>query len=370
MVEAKESAAANAVFASEGWLRGLVEQTLAGIYLIQDGYLRYVNQGFADIFGYASPGDLIDKVPIKLLIAPEDQQKVIENVKLRTEGSVSEMRYTFVGLCRDGRRIDLEVHGRSMEFNGAPAVIGLILDISERKQAERAKSAFLRVISHELRTPLNHIMGLTSLLKQDVEGERGKVRLATLAEASQRLLTLIDAVLDFSRLEGGAVVEMTDFDLRRILELAERRVQKAVAQKGIELVTELPPDFPASLKGDAAHIAKVLDCLLGNAEKFSERGRITIRAALGRATGGVTVLRIEVEDQGIGIAPELQSGLFELFNQGDNSLARRYGGVGLGLAMSKSLVQMMHGEVGYATTPGQGSSFWFKVPIILNSKHA
>jgi two-component system NtrC family sensor kinase len=127
--------------ASEGWLRGLVEQTLAGIYIIQDGCFRYVNQGFADIFGYAAPADLIDKVSIGQLIAPEDRQKVAENVRLRTEEKVKDMRYTFTGLHLEGHRIEVEVHGRNMEFRGRPAVIGLILDVTERKQAEAARLA-------------------------------------------------------------------------------------------------------------------------------------------------------------------------------------------------------------------------------------
>lgn len=125
--------------ASDGWIVGLIEQTLAGIYVIQKGCFRYVNQGFADIFGYATPDELIDKVMISQLIAPEDQQKVADNVRRRTEGTVQEMRYTFVGVRQDGSRIDVEVHGRSMEFKGEPAVIGLVLDITERRQAEAAR---------------------------------------------------------------------------------------------------------------------------------------------------------------------------------------------------------------------------------------
>jgi PAS domain S-box-containing protein len=132
------------ITASEGWLHGLVDQTLAGIYLIQDGHFPYVNQGFADIFGYASPVDIIDKMTISQLIAPEDRQKVADNVKRRTEGDVKDIRYTFVGLRKDGSRINVEVHGRIMQFKGKSAVIGLILDITERKLAEAASDEKLR----------------------------------------------------------------------------------------------------------------------------------------------------------------------------------------------------------------------------------
>ncbi|MDR3410441.1 MAG: PAS domain S-box protein [Formivibrio sp.] len=132
--------------AQDGWLRGLVEQTLAGIYLIQDGHFRYVNQGFADIFGYASPAEIIDKPSVGELIAPEDRQKVADNIRRRADGEVTELRYTFVGLRRDGRRIHVEVHGRSMEFKGRPAVIGLLLDVTERKLAETASDEKLRAL--------------------------------------------------------------------------------------------------------------------------------------------------------------------------------------------------------------------------------
>ncbi|SFN10278.1 PAS domain-containing protein [Formivibrio citricus] len=136
----------NNISSPDNWLHALVEQTLAGIYVIQNGHFRYVNQGFADIFGYASPSDIIDQVSIDQLIAPEDRQKVADNVRRREDGTVAEMRYTFVGLRRDGRRINIEVHGRNMAFNGAPAVIGMLLDVTERKLAEAASNEKLRAL--------------------------------------------------------------------------------------------------------------------------------------------------------------------------------------------------------------------------------
>ncbi len=121
----------------DNWLRGVIEQSLAGIYLIQGGRFAYANQGFADIFGYDSPGEIIGRVSVGDLIVPEDREKVAENIRRRTEGEVPEMRYTFTGLRKDGSRVEVEVHGRRMEFEGRPAVIGVILDISDRKQAEQ-----------------------------------------------------------------------------------------------------------------------------------------------------------------------------------------------------------------------------------------
>lgn len=142
-----ESATQPADFVLPGeWLRALVEQTLAGIYVIQEGRFRYVNQEFANIFGYASPANIIDVLKISDLIAPEDRERVAENVRRRAEGEVPEMRYTFIGLRRDGRRIHIEVHGRAMQFDGKPAVIGLALDVTERKLAEAASDEKLRAL--------------------------------------------------------------------------------------------------------------------------------------------------------------------------------------------------------------------------------
>lgn len=141
------SATGPAGFALSGeGLRALIEQTLAGIYVIQEGCFRYANQEFANIFGYASPADIIDSLKIADLIAPEDREMVAENVRRRAQGEVSEMRYSFVGLRCDGRRIHVEVHGRAMQFDGKPAVIGLLLDITERKLAEAASDEKLRAL--------------------------------------------------------------------------------------------------------------------------------------------------------------------------------------------------------------------------------
>ena len=125
------------VISADNWLQGIIEQSLAGIYLIQEGRFAYANQGFADIFGYESPADIIGKVSVGELIVPEERAKVAENIRRRMEGDVPEMRYSFTGLRKDGQRVEVEVHGRRMEYEGKPAVIGVILDITERKHAEQ-----------------------------------------------------------------------------------------------------------------------------------------------------------------------------------------------------------------------------------------
>ncbi len=125
------------IIPADDWLHGIIDQSLAGIYLIQEGRFAYANQGFADIFGYDSPAEIVDRLAVGEFIVPEDRAKVAENIRRRSEGEVPEMRYTFTGLRKDGKRIEVEVHGRRMEFEGKPAVIGVIIDISERKSAEQ-----------------------------------------------------------------------------------------------------------------------------------------------------------------------------------------------------------------------------------------
>ncbi len=345
-------------------MRGLVEQTLAGIYLIQEGRFRYVNPEFARIFGYASPEDIIDVLPMTDLIAPEDRDRVIENVRRRASGEVQEMRYEFVGMRQDGTRIHVEVHGRRLEFNGVPAVIGLILDVSARRQAERAKGNFLSVVGHELRTPLHHIKSFAGLLSADVEGERGRLRLSKLYQATARLHTLIEAVLDFSRLETGrTTVAEQDFDLPTLIGEARDKIAEAAARKGMAVTTRIAERCPQALRGDRARIGQALDCLLSNAEKFSERDDIEIRAdALPSGAAGLR-LRIEVEDHGSGVDSAIEANLFDLFQQGDASDTRAHGGLGLGLALCKRLMTVLGGEVGFTSRPGEGSTFWIECPV-------
>lgn len=192
-----ESATEPAGFVLPGeWLRALVEQTLAGIYVIQDGRFRYVNQEFANIFGYTSPADIIDSLKISDLIAPEDREKVAENVRRRAEGEVPEMRYSFVGLRRDGRRIHSEVHGRAMQFDGKPAVIGLLLDITERKLAEAAADEKLRALFEH--SPL----GIALVDKQGRHLECN--------DAYQRLLGCSDDVLKATDMWSLVPAQFTD----------------------------------------------------------------------------------------------------------------------------------------------------------------
>lgn len=375
----------------------LVQQSLVGVYIMRDSKWVYVNPRLAEMFGYTNPADYMTNCSVSDMVAPESKALVAENMRRRLSGEIEMLNYDFTALRKDGSRFQIEVYGSLIEYEGQPAIMGVAMDISERKRTEaeleqhrahleelvvertrelaeardkaesanRAKSAFLGNMSHELRTPLNHIAGFAALLERDVQGETGHERLAKLKKASDTLLALINELLDYSKLEADQIeIEEIDVDLRRLLDQVEQSYREVAGSKGIALVRETSPLLPPVIRGDALRLAQILGHLLGNAIKFSEHGTVTIKVSLDDARETPT-LKFMVKDEGIGIAPELRCGLFNLFNQGDGSTTRRFSGTGLGLALCKRLVNLMAGDIGYSSAPTKGSSFWFSIPLII-----
>lgn len=250
-------------------------------------------------------------------------------------------------------RSDLEASNRSLAHARDAA-----------EAASRTKSAFLSNMSHELRTPLNAVIGFTHLLRLEARDPHQRDMLEHVDVASQQLLAMIDQVLDLSRLESGELhLVSAPFSLDELLGRLLANLQAAAAAKNLACRLERDPALPAWLLGDAQRIAQLLGHYTANAVKFSERGEIVLEAVrAGTAEGGVR-LRLEVHDQGIGITGEMQARLFRPFEQADMSATRRFGGAGLGLAICKRLAELMGGEVGVASAPGQGSRFWFEVTL-------
>jgi PAS domain S-box-containing protein len=225
--------------------------------------------------------------------------------------------------------------------------------------ASRAKSAFLANMSHEIRTPLNGINGMVYLLRREQPTPRQDERLQTIAHATSHLLGIINNILDLSRIEADKMlVEEIPLQPARIVAQAVAMLADKARDKGLVIEVDTA-DAPGEAIGDPVRLRQALVNYLGNAVKFTERGRIHVRCRRIDDDASGLLLRFEVEDSGIGIAPAALERLFSPFEQADNSTTRRFGGTGLGLVITRRLAGLMHGEAGADSTPGVGSRFWF-----------
>ncbi|RCX32726.1 signal transduction histidine kinase [Thioalbus denitrificans] len=234
----------------------------------------------------------------------------------------------------------------------------------EAEQASRAKGEFLATMSHEIRTPMNGVLGTLELLADMPLGEEQRDLVSTAQSSAESLLTIINDVLDFSKIEVGQLdLEDINFDLRRTVSEVCALMGKRAEAKGVKVKWSVPERFGTQLRGDPTRLRQILLNLVGNAVKFTERGFIEVRASVLRETRADVILRLEVEDSGIGMTPQVQAQLFRPFTQGDQSMARKFGGTGLGLSIAKRLVELMGGQIGLNSQEGVGSTFWFTIRL-------
>jgi signal transduction histidine kinase len=225
--------------------------------------------------------------------------------------------------------------------------------------ANIAKSAFLANMSHEIRTPMNGILGMASLLRREGVTPKQAAKLDTINASGQHLLAVINDILDISKIEAGKLVlEDTEVHIGRIASNVRSMLVERAEAKGLLIAVEIP-SLPPCLHGDPTRIQQALINYVTNAIKFSETGAITLRVRLVEDDTARVLLHFEVQDAGIGIAPEAKERLFSTFQQADNSTTRKFGGSGLGLSITRHLSELMGGSAGFDSTPGQGSTFWF-----------
>jgi signal transduction histidine kinase len=240
----------------------------------------------------------------------------------------------------------------------------LVREREAAQAATRVKADFLATMSHETQTPISVVIGKTDLLLDTRLDPEQRRYASAVRSAAESLLTLINDILDVSKIDAGALqLEQADFQVRALVEEVVTSFAEASRRRGLELLCLVEPAVPAELRGDPTRLRQVLSNLVGNAVKFTHRGEILIEVAVtSESVEGVT-LRVSVTDTGIGIAPEARTRLFQAFTQGDSTTTRKYGGTGLGLAISRQLVERMGGQIDVESHPGHGSTFWFRVPL-------
>ncbi|SDT03008.1 two-component system, NarL family, sensor histidine kinase BarA [Halopseudomonas sabulinigri] len=245
------------------------------------------------------------------------------------------------------------------------------LDMARKtaQEANRIKSEFLANMSHELRTPLNGILGFSNLLERTEMSPRQQEYLGTISKSADNLLAIINEILDFSKIEAGKLVlENMPFNLRDLIQDTLTMLAPAAHLKGVELVSLIYRDTPLSLSGDQLRLKQILSNLISNAIKFTHEGSVCLRTMLEDEDDDQVTLRLSVTDTGVGLTPSQQKSLFKAFSQVDNSLSRQPGGTGLGLVITKRLVEQMQGDIGLNSVAGEGSEFWLTLRLNKSSQ--
>ncbi|AWI55517.1 hypothetical protein DEH84_18200 (plasmid) [Aquabacterium olei] len=339
--------------------------------------VEFVSEAALSLTGHPA-SDFVGEAPrVRLndLISPADATRIVTEVRAAIEQN-RPFRVEFQLHHRDGSSRWVWSHGRAVkddEDGRVTWIDGVILDVSDRRQMEealreaklkaegaaQARTAFLANMSHEIRTPMNAILGFTDVVLGGPLPSDARQHLQTVRNSARSLLVLLNDILDTSKLDRGAVsLESLPYDLPALLHQVVEEQRLQARKKGLALSLDFDPTIPSVLMGDAHRLKQVLVNLLGNAVKFTEQGRVILRA---RQDGGW--LTLSVRDTGIGIASDRLEQIFDPFTQADASMSRRYGGTGLGTTISRQLVELMGGEITAESTPGEGSTFTVRIPL-------
>lgn len=365
-------------------LRAITDTIADGLYVLDsNGRVTLTNPAFTEILGF-SPADVIGKVGHDIFHAHNRNGFAIPLAQCPIYSSVRDGRAFFgeeIFRTRDGRCLDVEAAGRPiLDDQGRPTggSVTAFRDISSRKETEaallaakeaaemanQAKSGFLSMMSHEIRTPMNGVIGMAQLLLLPALTDEERLDYSrTILNSGQTLLTLLNDILDLSKIEAGRVeLESSVVEPEQILHETATLFSGAAAEKGLAITAEWHGKV-RRYSGDPHRLRQMLSNLVGNAIKFTPHGEVRITGREEVCNGDACTLELSVSDTGIGIPADKLDRLFQPFSQVDASTTREFGGTGLGLSLVRSLAQLMGGEAGVHSTPGQGSRFWFRVVL-------
>jgi signal transduction histidine kinase/CheY-like chemotaxis protein len=319
----------------------VVSLFLGMVLLAAVGAARYlIRSAMRPLLNLQAPLSRLARGDLNVVVADDSTYREIATIN-------QAMRASIVGLRQRDREMEVAMRGKL-----------------QAELANEAKSQFLAHLSHEVRTPLNGMLGFLGLLARTPLNEIQRAYLRDVEISSQRLLAMLNDILDFSRIEAGKLtLERAPLNLRAVIEECLSLYSANAHAKGLDLTLLFARDVPVELVGDAGRLSQVLCNLFANAVKFTHRGGIEVAVTMAAETDGDAEIRVSVSDSGIGIPQETLGKLFRPFSQADDSITRRYGGSGLGLVISRKVVEMMGGELGVESVPGQGSTFHFSVRL-------
>ena len=364
----------------------LFEAAPVGLAQTRGEQILAVNRAFVDLFGYAHEEVItLEQWWQRAYPDPAYRQQVqatwsaAVDRAVQCNGQVEGQEYRVS--CKDGRQRHLLIGGQWL----GDSLVVTFTDITAQKQAEqaqeqakesalaasRAKAEFLAHMSHEIRTPMNAIIGMVHLLLRSTDDPRQLEYLRKILSSGDLLLSIVNGVLDLSKIEARMLtLEHVAFDLPAVFDQVTAMVADTAAAKGLALEADIDAEVPRQMLGDPLRIGQILLNFVHNAVKFTESGSIVLRARVQRRDTDTLLLRLSVQDTGIGIEPGQQQRLFQSFQQAEASTTRRYGGTGLGLAIARQLAGLMGGEAGVDSEPGRGSTFWVTVRVGLPDPEA